>query len=661
MFVPFLYQNECLTCIENTRQEARKSALIVMASGLGKTVTMAFDAKRWLERFGGRVLYLCHQIEMIDQSKTTFEAILGGQYSYGFFHGDEKNIHRVDCLFASFATMIKNLKQFSPTEFDYIVVDESHHSHADTFKQVIDYFTPKFLLGATATPKRLDKRNICEIYGEEVYNLPLPDALAQGLLTPVDYRMLSDEIQASGELTTPIGMMSIKALNKTIFVPKRDEEIVKIVQKHSAQFEQPRIIYFCSSVKHCDHLATIVPDSMTIHSRIRAKERAIRLELFRQGLISTVITVDCFNEGVDVPAANVVVFLRSTSSPTIFFQQLGRGLRLSEGKSSVLVLDFVSNCQRIQMVNNLWQTVKEKMSTFSGKHRTRGAKTKHPPMTLNVEGINFNQTIVQILEVLKRIGIVFYQTWQEASEAAIKLGITDSQSYKERYREDPRLPYSPYRVYKDFPGMPKFLGTDVYPTWQEASEATIKLGIKTQAEYTERYKEDPRLPGSPYGMYDDFPGIAIFLAIEPPYPTWEEASQATIKLGIKNTQEYNIRYKEDPRLVSDPIDRYRSTWPGMEIFLDIRYATFEEARQATQKLGITSASEYQKQKRYLEDPKLTSSPDVRYSKEWKGWKHFLGKNDESVYATYAEAQLAAKTLKIIGSADYQERYKDWLE
>src|SRR3989344_1288401 len=203
------YQAKCLDQLTESRRHGKKRALVVMASGLGKTVTAALDAKRWLTSHGGKLLYLCHQNDILEQARTTFESVLGSKRLYGYFHGQEKDRHRVDCLFASFQTMRKNRNGFKPREFSYTVVDESHHGHAPTYRPTLDYFQPKFLLGITATPERTDLQDIRKVYGEEVYSLPLEDALAQGLLTPVDYRLLTDEIQNLSVLKTPIGRLSV--------------------------------------------------------------------------------------------------------------------------------------------------------------------------------------------------------------------------------------------------------------------------------------------------------------------------------------------------------------------------------------------------------------------------------------------------------------------
>jgi len=400
MYKPWQYQSECLDAVQAVRDQGLKRALIVMATGLGKTVTMAFDAKKFRERRAGRVLFLCHNNDILYQAKTTFQAINGPECSYGYFNGDEKHFHHVDFLFASFQTMEESRDLFDPSEFAYIMVDESHHAQADTFRSTIEYFMPEFLLGATATPDRLDQLDIRDIFGQEVYYLPLEEAMARGLVTPVDYRLLTDEIQTSEVLETEEGRVSLKELNRRIFIPRRDDEIARIIAKHASEFEDPRIIIFCTSIKHCDHLSQFIPDSFAIHSEVPDKERSVKLEMFRQGLISTVLAVDALNEGIDVPQANIIVFLRSTTSQTIFLQQLGRGLRKSDGKDKVIALDFVSNCERIKMVHELWKRIEDASLEHDKERAERDVRSS---MTMNVNSVEFVETIMPLLSLMERV------------------------------------------------------------------------------------------------------------------------------------------------------------------------------------------------------------------------------------------------------------------
>lgn len=406
MYTPYGYQTACLTAIQAARQQGEKRALIVMASGLGKTITMAFDIKWFLEGgSGGRTLFLCHNNDLLYQAKTKFEAIIGPQASYGYLHGTERDLHYVDFLFASFQTMDQAKTLFRPDEFKYLAVDESHHGQAPTYRPTIEYFRPDFLLGATATPDRMDMKDIREIFGREVFSLPLEEAMAQGLVAPVDYRLLTDEIMLKNVLESDEGRkISLAELNRKIFVPRRDEEIAEIINRHIAGIPNPRVMVFAPTTRYCDHSATIIPGSFAIHYRTPRRERVVRIELFRQEIINKVITVNAFNEGLDIPNVNVLVFLRDTASRTVFLQQLGRGTRLSPGKEKFIVLDFVANCERIKLVYDFYQQVKAKTSQWHNEQKARSLMdSAGEPMRLNVKNVEFQEKIVPLLTLLERL------------------------------------------------------------------------------------------------------------------------------------------------------------------------------------------------------------------------------------------------------------------
>lgn len=668
MFIPFDYQQECISVIGAMRRDRAKRALVVMASGLGKTVTVAFDAKNWRKEHPGRLLYLCHQNDILYQAKTTLEGVVDRGHTFGYFHGQEKAPDKVDFLFASLQTMERHKRSFGPHEFAYIVVDESHHSSARTYRSTIEYFKPEFLLGVTATPDRLDEFNIRDIYGEEVYSLPLDEAMARGLVTPVDYRLLTDEIQLSQFIETGKGRVSINKLNRRLFIPRRDEEIAKIITHHVDGVPNPRIIIFCNSVHHCDHLANFVPNSFAIHSRVPSKERAVRLELFRQGLVGTVLAVDVFNEGIDIPQANVIVFLRSTDSPVVFLQQLGRGLRKNQEKEKMTVLDFVANCERIKTVHDLYQSVERLKSSARGKPQ-RPSSDGPEPMTLNINTSGFKEKVVPILKLLERVHPSFYPTWQEAAEAACKLGVGSKDEYAKLYLKDPRLPSSPRYTYRtEFPGWEIFLGkrtAERYATWQEAGKAAQALGIKTVKEYKERYTEDPRLPADP-PSYKECPGWTVFLGGELKnfYPSWEHVAKVCKRHKVKSVAEYWDLCDKDKRLPRYPHDAYKD-FPGFARMLGSKrmvedpYPTWQQAGKAAKKLGIKSSMQYAR--KYKKDSRLYAASADRYT-DFPGWATFLGVPERDIvrdpYLKWQEASKAARILRIKSSIEYKRRRKE---
>jgi hypothetical protein len=273
----------------------------------------------------------------------------------------------------------------------------------------------------------------------------------------------------------------------------------------------------------------------------------------------------------------------------------------------------------------------------------------------------------------------FYPTFYEAKKAVKNLGITSITKYFKLYKRDPCLPYNPQRIYaEEWPdkgGWALFFGRELrcfYPTFTEAQKAAKRLGITSSTEYSKCYKKDSRLPACPHRIYaEEWPakgGWAFFLGREFQlcYPTLAEAQQGVVKLGISSVKEYLKRYKEDPRLPSDPKRIYAEELPtkgGWTFYLGKKlrfiYPTFAEAQQAVKRLGITSPTEYKK--RYKEDPHLPCYPKGIYSGEWptqNEWLVFLGEASRSIYPTLAEAKKAVKSLSITSSIEYLKRYKE---
>ena len=330
--VPRSHQVECLDAISKAVESGLRRALVVMASGLGKTLTSAFAIERFFAgREFGRVLVLCHSEAILSQSKDKYKSYFGEEYSYGMFTGHEKAARRTDFLFATFQTMKEHRKEFAKDLFNYVVVDEAHHSHACTYFPTIKYFEPEFLLGLTATPDRLDGQDIKEIYGAPVYELDFVAAMSRGLLAECDYQLVLDDMSQEklDECLESGERLSIAQLNRTVFVPKRDEEIVRLIRQYSAEQQDPKTIIFCKTIEHARRITKMMgEDVVLVHNGQSNLTNDMALEAFRQGKIRTIVSVQMLNEGIDVPDANVIVFLRNTCSETIFYQHLGRGTRL---------------------------------------------------------------------------------------------------------------------------------------------------------------------------------------------------------------------------------------------------------------------------------------------------------------------------------------------
>ncbi|MBR3056271.1 DEAD/DEAH box helicase family protein [Candidatus Saccharibacteria bacterium] len=398
-YKPRIYQRDCLDALQLTRSQGKNKALVVMASGLGKTLTGAFDIQEYLQSIpDGRVLVLCHSAAILTQTKETFKAIFGDGYSYGMYNGLEKAAHRTDFLFANLQSIHLHSDDFQPDEFCYVIVDEAHHSPAETYRKAIQYFTPQFLLGMTATPERMDDADLSEIFGETVYEYRLESAIKDGWLSDVEYRVKTDEIENLETYLDSGEKFSLAQLNREVFAPKRDEEIVRIIREEISGKDNPTMVIFCQTIAHAEKFAELMGDAVVIHSKLDSSVIAERLEGFRSGSIKTVCTVDMLNEGIDVPRTDVIVFLRVTQSKIVFTQQLGRGLRRAEGKDKVLVLDFVSTADRLEM---LFQFEREFRSAV-GRYPRQKDSGEREYFTLNIDAPVFKDRKVDIIALIER-------------------------------------------------------------------------------------------------------------------------------------------------------------------------------------------------------------------------------------------------------------------
>ncbi len=362
-----------------------------------------------------------------------------------------------------------------------------------------------------------------------------------------------------------------------------------------------------------------------------------QLELFRQGIFSTALTVDMFNESLDIPEANLIVFLRTTYSPTVFLHQLGRGLRIHENKDKLIVLDFVSNCERVAYVFELWKRINDKQEEFESleldpKDQDRPDRGEREDMfSLNVDTVEFTEKILPIIDLMARLKAELYETWQEASAVAISHGLTTQPLYQQGRSVDSKLPSNPNIYYHpDFPGWTVFCGGEVkdyYGTWQDARDAALRLGITTPRIYQDRYHEDKRLHSHPRRKYKDFPGWTIFFGSEVKdlCKTWQDARDVAISLGFVDGATYRAGYRSDKRLPSDP-PKFYSDFPGWRKFFKkpdkTFYSTCTEASAAAIEKGFISSADYFKS--YQSDPKLPSSPRTFYP-DFPGWDEFLGK------------------------------------
>lgn len=369
LYEPRGAQIEALCALEDTRAEGAKRALVQAATGVGKTYLAAFDSRKY-----ARVLFVAHKEEILNQAAISFRNVRNSD-DYGFFAQREKCINK-SVIFASVATLGKaeylSEQYFAADYFDYIVIDEFHHAVNEQYRRIADYFKPQFLLGLTATPERMDGRNIYELCDYNVpYEISLKDAINKGMLVPFHYYGIYDDTDYSA-LHIVRGKYDEKELNETYIgnVHRHD-----LIYRYYCKYGSSQALGFCCSKAHAEEMAEEfskrgIP-SVAVYSNANgtySEDRGKALEKLKNGEIKVIFSVDMFNEGIDITSVDMVMFLRPTESPTVFLQQLGRGLRKSKGKEYLNVLDFIGNYEKAGRVRFLLAGTNE-----TGEKNYRGA------------------------------------------------------------------------------------------------------------------------------------------------------------------------------------------------------------------------------------------------------------------------------------------------
>lgn len=338
---PIKFQIPALYELSKTREEGYKKAMIIVGTGLGKTYLSVFDSMNLK-----KILFIAHRDEILRGARNSFESIYRNERTYGYFTGLQKDTEQ-DIIFASIFTLSKSeyLREeyFSRKNFDYIIIDEFHHSSSKSYLRVLDYFQPDFLLGLTATPDRNDNGDIYKLCDYNIaYECDFRVGVNNGWLVPFKYYGIYDDTDYS-LIPWRSGKYDVFALENALIVEKRIELIFEKYMIYRKKFT----IGFCASVKHCK-----IMNDYFIKKKVRSEiiigetpifKRQEIIKNFKSGKIDIIFTVDIFNEGVDIPVIDTILFLRPTDSYTIFIQQLGRGLRTCDGKKEVIVLDFVGN------------------------------------------------------------------------------------------------------------------------------------------------------------------------------------------------------------------------------------------------------------------------------------------------------------------------------
>ncbi len=429
---PHSIQKEALEALEETRRAGHRAGLVVLATGLGKTWLSAFDSAEFK-----RVLFVAHREEILRQALATFRRIRPAA-NLGYYTGDIKD-HGADILFASVQTLGRaaHLGRFEVDAFDYIIVDEFHHAAARTYRQLIDYFEPAFLLGLTATPDRTDGAGLLALCGENlVYRCDVVDGIDRELLSPFKYFGVPDSVDFEN-IPWRSGRFDPDALEHAVATEARAANALEQWKRRKGS----RGIGFCVSQRHADYMAEFFRArglrALAVHAGATSAPRSRTLENLEKGDLDIVFAVDMFNEGVDVPHVDTILMLRPTESRILWQQQFGRGLRRAEGKSHVRVIDYIGNHRVfLQPAMLLLPGATAGVGALhAALEQLEVGELELPPgceITYDLEALNILKKLSQ-----PRTGVAAVRAWYQATRERHGMRPTAAEAWHTGY--DPRL------------------------------------------------------------------------------------------------------------------------------------------------------------------------------------------------------------------------------
>ena len=349
---PNKMQVRAMENLNRLREHGENKALVIAATGTGKTYMSAFDVRQFNPK---RMLFIVHREEILKKAKQTFDKVLKGRnIKTGLFTGNKKE-YDADYLFATIQTMNRYYEEFDKSYFDYIVVDEAHRAASDSYVNVMEYFNPKFTLGMTATPERGDSLSVFDLFDNNVaLEVRLYEALEDDLVIPFHYFGITD---IEGADLEGVNLDDISEVANRLMINRRVDFIIDKMNFYGHDGKFRKLLGFCVSIEHAKYMAEeftkrgIKSVALSGADSVATREKYIaKLESDKDDL-QAIFTVDIFNEGVDIPNINTVLMLRPTNSPIIFIQQLGRGLRKSENKEFLTVLDFIGNHNKAFLIS----------------------------------------------------------------------------------------------------------------------------------------------------------------------------------------------------------------------------------------------------------------------------------------------------------------------
>ena len=358
-----------------------------MATGLGKTYLAGFFAGRFK-----RILFIAHREEILNQAKRSFGQIMPDR-SGGIYNGKMKDAE-AESIFASVSTlsMKQHLEVFEPDTFDLIIIDEFHHAAATTYQRVLDYFKPQFLLGITATPDRNDNKDVYAICnGNVAYRIDFLEAIQRQWLAPFKYVGVYDDTDYS-QLT----WLGTRYAEEDLLKVQLREEMAENILAAWKEHKQTRTLVFCSSIRQAVFLSGYFNKqgykTVSLHSKQVDISRTKAISMLEKGELDAIFTVDLFNEGVDIPAVDTLLFVRPTESLTVFTQQVGRGLRLHPDKEACVIIDLIGNYRNADI----------KLSVFDTNHEDKKKNVIIEPAVPQLCSFDLDVQVINLLEEMAR-------------------------------------------------------------------------------------------------------------------------------------------------------------------------------------------------------------------------------------------------------------------
>lgn len=338
--VPNTMQSAALKSLKTLHEANEPRALLVSATGTGKTYLSALDV---LQAEPSKVLFIAHRKRILEASKRSFMRVLGSAYTYELYAAGSAKPSS-SCVFAMSNTLVRHLDEFDPDEFDYVIIDEAHRAGAETYRKIIDHFRPSFLFGMTATPSRTDSYDVFELFNHKVaFRITLQDALRERMLVPFHYFGIADLEIDDQTIDDP-------SLFGKLTSTERIRHVSEKIEEYTIDKDNRRGLIFCNRNEEASVFSECFNAmgyrTVALSGKDSDDTRNRYISMLESGKLEYIFTVDIFNEGIDIPSLNQIIMLRRTESPIVFVQQLGRGLRLYENKEYTLVLDFIGNYQQ---------------------------------------------------------------------------------------------------------------------------------------------------------------------------------------------------------------------------------------------------------------------------------------------------------------------------